>query len=113
MLNPGMPAVSAAAYTNNFAGTTSTMLFVIDHNNDKLYLQSPPNNGTLMEIGNLGINIEAANGFDIGGTTNNAYGLFTVAGTTKLYRIDLATGKATALTNFNSVVNGFTIGLGF
>ena len=29
-LNPGTPSISAAAYTNNFAGTATTSLFAID-----------------------------------------------------------------------------------
>jgi hypothetical protein len=112
-LNPGTPAVSAAAYTNNFAGTTSTQLFVIDFNNDKLFLQSPPNNGTLAQIGALGINVDAANGFDIGGTSNMAYGLFTSGSSTQLYSINLSSGSAKSKREFTGTVNGLAIGLGF
>ena len=112
-LNPGSPAISAAAYENNFAGTTATNLFVIDHMTDKLYLQSPPNNGTLVEIGNLGVNVEAANGYDIGGTSNIGYALLTASGATKLYSINKTSGAAIALGDFASTVNGFTVGLGF
>lgn len=112
-INPVGLSVSAAAYSNNFAGTTSTMLFDIDANADKLYLQSPPNSGTLTEIGNLGINVDASNGFDIGGNSGIAYGIFTVSGSTGLYKINLATGAATALGNISAGVTGFTIGLGF
>jgi hypothetical protein len=65
--------IGAAAYTNNFAGATSTTLFVIDHNTDKLYQQNPPNNGTLVETGSLGINITNANGFDIGSMSQKAF----------------------------------------
>ena len=36
-LNPGIPSVCAVAYTNNFAGTTTTGLYFIDHNSDKLF----------------------------------------------------------------------------
>jgi hypothetical protein len=57
--------IGAAAY-NNFAGATSTTLFVIDHNTDKLYQQNPPNNGTLVETGSLeSILPTLLNGFDI------------------------------------------------
>jgi hypothetical protein len=45
-INPGTPTISASAYTNNFAGATTTMLFDIDHTSDKLFLQNPPNIGT-------------------------------------------------------------------
>lgn len=112
-LNPGTPMVSAAAYTNNFAGATVTALLVIDPSTDKLYTQTPPNNGTLVEVGNLGINVEADNGFDIGGMSNIAYGLFTVGATTKIYSINITTGAATAVADFPGMAKGFAVGLGF
>lgn len=113
MINPGTPTLSAAAYTSNFAGATSTSLFVIDHSTDKLYLQNPPNNGTLVERGSLGINIEGANGFDIGSTSDKAYLIATVAGATKIYTVNTTNGSATSLANYPNSVRGFTIGLGF
>lgn len=112
-LNPGTPMVSAAAYTNNFAGATTTVLFDIDHATDKLYSQIPPNNGTLVETGSLGIDVTAENGFDIGGTTNKAYALLTVSGTTRVYTINLTTGAATQLSTFPNATKGFAVGLGF
>ncbi len=112
-LNPGTPSVSAAAYSNNFAGTATTTLYVIDPANDKLFIQSPPNNGTLTEVGNLGVNIETSNGFDIGGTSNKAYGAFTSGSTTRVYHVDLTNGKVSAKGSLPVMVSGFTIGLGF
>ncbi len=112
-LNPGTPAVSAAAYTNNFPGATSTTLFDIDPATDKLFAQNPPNNGTLVEVGNLGIDIGTENGFDIGGTTNKAYALVTVGSNYRIYSINLMTGAATQLSMFPNAVRGFAIGLGF
>lgn len=112
-LNPGSPAVSAAAYTNSFAGSTTTVLYDIDHQAGKLFKQDPPNNGTLVEVGSLGLSVDASNGFDIGGMSNKAWGIFTVGGTSSIYSIDLNTGKATAAGNFPSRVAGFTVGLGF
>jgi hypothetical protein len=114
VLNPGMPAVTAAAYTNNFAGTTSTTLFDIDSATDKLYRQDPPNSGTLVEIGSLGVNVDATNGFDIGGASNVPYALLSTSGGTQLYRINISNGSATALGTFSGgAVNGFAVGLGF
>lgn len=113
MLNPGMPSVTAAAYENNFAGTTNTTLFVVDTNTDKLYRQDPPNNGTLVEIGNLGVNVSGSNGFDIGGMSNIGYALFNSASNTKLYTINRTTGAITSNGDFTYSVRGFTIGLGF
>jgi Domain of unknown function (DUF4394) len=112
-LNPGTPVVSAAAYTNNFAGATTTTLFVIDPATDKLYMQNPPNNGTLVEVGALGINVETDNGFDIGGTSNKAYALLTVGAMSKIYTINLSTGAVTAVADIPGLARGFAVGLGF
>lgn len=112
-LNPGTPFVTAAAYSNNFAGTTATALYAIDTSNDKLFKQMPPNDGTLVEIGALGVNAEASNGFDIGGTSGKAYAILTVAGSNKIYEINLGTGAATTLSGFPKTVRGMTLGLGF
>ncbi|MES2619316.1 MAG: DUF4394 domain-containing protein, partial [Bacteroidota bacterium] len=113
MLNPGTPEISAAAYTNNFAGTTSTALFTIDAGSDKLYQQNPPNAGTLVEKGALGVSVDAATGFDIGGTTGTAYAILTSSGATNLYEINTTSGAAMPKGSFSSPVTGFAIGLGF
>jgi len=112
-LNPTPVAVSAAAYTDNFAGATTTSLFVIDHNTDKLYLQNPPNNGTLVERGSLGINIDGANGFDIGSTSQKAYLVASMGGTTRIYTVNTTNGSTASLAVFPNPVKGFAIGLGF
>jgi hypothetical protein len=93
-LNPGTPSVTAAAYTNNFAGATTTTLFVIDSGNDTLYQQNPANNGTLVAVGALGVNTSGVNGFDIG-SDGTAYAALTVGGVSNLYTINLNTGAAT------------------
>ena len=102
VLNPGTPMVSAAAYTNNFPGSTATVLYDIDPATDKLYMQNPPNNGTLVEVGALGVNVDDSNGFDIGGTSNNAYALLRVGGVTKIYSINITSGAATAYADFSN-----------
>lgn len=112
-LNPGMPAVDAVAYTNNFPGATTTVLYDIDFASDNLSMQTPPNNGTLVAIDPLGVNIDEANGFDIGGASGNAYAIFSSGGSTKFYSVNLTTGVATIISSFSSTVNGFAIGLGF
>lgn len=112
-LNPGSPMISAAAYTNNFAGATSTTLFVIDHNTDKLYQQNPPNNGTLVETGSLGINITNTNGFDIGSMSQKAYLIASVGLSTRIYSINTMTGAATSVSDYPNTVKAFTLGLGF
>ena len=112
-LNPGTPAIDAAGYTNSFAGATTTTLYDVDYVADKLFIQNPANAGTLIEVGSLGINVEASNGFDLGGRSNNAWGIFTAGGTNAIYSINLTTGQATQVMSFPSFVRGFAIGLGF
>lgn len=112
-ITPGTASVTGAAYTNNFAGATTTVLFDIDSSSDRLFKQDPPNNGTLVDVGALGINVESANGFDIGGTSGTAYGIFSVAGASKIYTVNLTSGAATGGAAFPQTVRGFTLGLGF
>ena len=112
-LPPGTTGVCAAAYTNNFDGATTTTLYVIDSQTDKLFRMDPANKGTLVEIGPLGVNVDDSNGFDIGGTSGKAYALLTVSGATKVYTINLTTGAATAVADFPQAVKGFALGLGF
>jgi len=110
-INPGAPIITGAAYTNNFAGTTTTALFVL--NDTALYLQNPPNNGTLVSIGALGLTNGIQNGFDIGGTSNNAFAIFTVGAATKVYSINLTSGVATAGVAYPNTVTAMAVGLGF
>lgn len=112
-INPGTPAISGSAYTNNFGGATTTTLYALDATTDRLYMQNPPNAGTLVDVGPLGINITADNGFDIGGTTNTAYALVTIATFSKVVSINLATGAVTPLADYPSLTKGFAVGLGF
>lgn len=116
-LTAGVPTVTAAAYTNNFAGAASTVLYDIDtrQGGAMLYTQNPPNNGTLVPVGPLNVVAEYTNGFDIGGTSGMAYALLRSGGTTRVYSINLTSGAATAGASLpgNSIVRGFTLGLGF
>lgn len=91
------PVVSAGAYTNSFAGTTATMLMVLDSDSDSLALQNPPNDGTLSNIGPLGLDLAGDGGMDIAGGANGMVlaSLRTAgAGPSRLYRVDLASGAA-------------------
>ena len=108
-INPGSPAISAVAYTNNTAGAATTTLYAIDPSSDKLYIMNPPNNGTLVEVGALGINVDGNNGFDITGTDNKAYALLSVGSATKLYSINLTTGVATPVGDFTGPVKGLAL----
>jgi hypothetical protein len=114
-INPTTAKISAAAYTSNFAGSTATILYDIDYVTGKLFKQDPPNTGTLVEVGSLGVVPTESNGFDIGGTSNKAWALLTVGGATKLYSINLTSGMATAVGTYTFTGNyrGFAVGLGF
>ncbi|WP_207431707.1 DUF4394 domain-containing protein [Sabulibacter ruber] len=113
MLNPGSPAVDASAYTNNFAGATTTALYNIDYNTDGLYLQNPPNAGTQVFIGSLGVATGPNNGFDIGGVSGTALALLQTGGQSGIYRINLSTGSATLVSTLSQTPVSFALGLGF
>lgn len=89
-------AITAAAYTNSFAGTASTTLFVIDAANSTLYTQNPPNNGTLASPVPLGVTATAVTGFDIDARTNTGYAIMTVGGVRNLYALNLSAATAPA-----------------
>ncbi len=100
------PNVVGAAYSNNFAGTTSTTLYDIDSNLDVLVTQgSPngnptsPNTGQLFTVGPLGFNTSDVVGFDIAAANNAAYAALqpAIGGFSSLYSINLSTGQATLI----------------
>jgi hypothetical protein len=99
MLTRGAFAVTAAAYTNNFAPSPSTVLYVIDTQNDRLLTQNPPNNGTLNDVGSLGIDVAAVNGFEIVGPDTALAVLSTTTAPAALYTINLTTGGALLVGN--------------
>lgn len=87
------PAVVGSAYTNNFAGATTTTLFGIDAVLDMLVKQDPPNTGGLVSIGGTGEDITNLTGFDIS-TNGNAYVAIERGGVPSwLYSINLSTGS--------------------
>ncbi|BBO36422.1 DUF4394 domain-containing protein [Lacipirellula parvula] len=90
------PNVVNSAYTNNFAGATTTQLYGIDTALDILVTQAN-NAGTLGTVGPLGFNVTGVGGFDISGTTGIAYAALLLSGSSQsnLYTINLATGAAT------------------
>ena len=97
------PNVTAAAYTNSFAGTKETALYDIDATTGMLLKQAPPNDGIVTAIGSLGVKVDGPIAFDIlsdgkGGNT----GWLLADG--NLHTVDLATGKATAV----SAIAGLT-----
>lgn len=87
-------SVSASAYTNAFAGASTTQLFNIDCAAGTRTLQNPPNAGTLTNPTALGVTCEAANGFDIDARNNTGFAALRVGGVTQLYSVSLAAGGA-------------------
>ena len=120
--NLSATGVSAAAYTNNQSNANATALYDYDATTGTLYLQNPPNNGTLVSQGNSGLTAAAADGsdFDIyntpSTTTNQALlavNTDATAGRTtfdNLYSVNLANGAATSLgtIGFGTNVSGLT-----
>ena len=92
----GTASVSAAAYTNTFAGATTTALYDIDAATGLLHLQDPPNNGGLAAGVALGVASTTVNGFDIDARSNTGYAALTVDGVTSLYTVNVGATSAAA-----------------
>lgn len=121
------PNVVGAAYTNNFSGTTSTMLYNLDSGLDLLVTQNPANNGTLQTVGPLGILIDENTGFDIDDSAPQV-ALATInevpppvdyswgerspeGGNSAIYSINLATGRATFVSMLGAQVVDIALNL--
>lgn len=109
--NGKTPHMTAAGYTNSFAGATTTTLYGIDTTLGTLVRQGSvggtplsPNAGQLSTVGPLGIQVTSTNGFDISRYNDAAYAALTpqTGGPSSLYTINLATGAATRLGDFNT-----------
>ncbi len=94
----GTPDVAAAAYSNNIPNAVATTLFNIDATLDRLLTQNPPNDGTLNDVGPLGIDTTAVAGFDIA-ADGTAFAVLAppAATNSQLVTINTATGAATAI----------------
>ena len=88
------PKVTAAAYSNSYAGTKETALYDIDTANGTLVKQAPPNDGILNTIGSLGVKIDGPVAFDIWSDGQGGNNGWMLSGG-KLFAIDLASGAAT------------------
>lgn len=89
---PTTASVTGAAYSNSLAGTGTTALYDIDVAQNRLYIQSPPNDGTLLSanVASLGVNADGTSGFDIDPLTNKGYAVLQVDGVSMFYGIDLS-----------------------
>lgn len=97
------PYITAAAYTNSFAGATTTTLYDIDANQDTLVQQDPANDGTLKTVGNLGFDITRHAGFDIA-SGNRGFVALQINGSpgSTFYSINLMTGGLGFVGNFGT-----------
>lgn len=106
------PSVTGGAYTNAPRGgvATSTQLFDVESGADALVLQDPPNAGTLVTRGPLGVAVGADGGFDVQTGTGTAYLVTTVGLTVEVRTVDLATGATTLVGSAPTLatVTGFT-----
>ncbi len=94
------PAVGAAAYTSSVFGDpapATTTLLDIDSGRNVVVRQDPPNNGTLVTVGALGVDAGAAAHFDIG-SGDRGWAAFAATGQdgVRLWSVNLSTGATTA-----------------
>lgn len=95
--NKGKKAsVTAAGYSNSFAGTKETVLYDVDVANSVLVKQAPPNDGILNTIGALGPKLSGVVAFDIMSDGKGGNTAYLLAGNT-LHTVDLTTGAAKAV----------------
>ena len=101
-LNPNDPTVVGSAYTNSSFSATppaSTILYALDALDDAVYVQNPPNNGTLTMPQQLDINVRGDSGFDIAGQNNVGY-VATASDRrpgAELYRVNVLNGNSVKL----------------
>lgn len=102
------PAITAAAYTYNADNEKLTTNYAIDRVRGTLAMQGTregkqpavsPNLGVLTTVGELGTGPLDDAHFDISDVSNTAFAALTPAGdgATRLYRVDLENGKASAV----------------
>ncbi len=128
-INGGGTGVSGAAYTNSFGQSLTggvTTQYVIDATTNNLFIQNPPNSGTVtagvaIMIGDVALDFTEVSGFDIPfevrTTASNApvqsgvaFAALTVAGEQRMYSIDLVTGQATDIGAPPMNLSGLAVG---
>ncbi len=115
------PGVGSSAYTNSYIGTTATTLYDLDEANSRLVKQDPPNAGTLVTVGPLGVSTSGATKiadldiyFNPTNQVQTAY--MTVAtvtsptaASTAFYTVNLSTGTATSVGTIGAGTSPTTI----
>ncbi|MFB9991819.1 DUF4394 domain-containing protein [Deinococcus oregonensis] len=110
------PTLTAAAYTNSFAGAPvtgdTTALYSIDAGTDSLVMHTgAPQFSTLNTVGPLNIDApNGATGFDIVGA-NEAYLSTSNGTTTTLYSVNLTSGAATPTATFTGSLKTLAVAL--
>ena len=110
---------TGASYTNSQlmppAAPGTPTLYYINSSTDQLAKSSTStfNSPTIMDVGNLGAGLDVlkANGFEVLGD-GQAFAALTMDGarlTTGIYSINLSTGAATLLGNYNGTLSGLTV----
>ncbi len=123
-INGGTVTVDDAAYTNNSINTAVTTLYTLDSFSNTLWIQNPPNAGTqtlpvVLTLAGSPLDFSAECGLDIplgvnvaalnAAASGDAFAALTVAGVSGLYRVNLATGAATALGSFGVPVRDLAV----
>ena len=111
--------LAGAAYTNNdLDPTTGTTLFDIDTALNQVAIQSPPNAGALVATGQLTVDPDTPVGFDLytdlqDGVAqhNRGFASLVVGGVSGFYRVNVLTGRATRIDNFDEAVLDIAIPL--
>jgi len=119
VLDGNDPNVTHVAYTNNFAGATSTTLFGISNVVGINLVRiggvggtPSPNTGQVTTIGPLGLTGSIFGGFDIDPDSGTAYAALNIGGSPRLYLVDLTTGAATLVGTIGAgdlVVDGLAV----
>ena len=104
---------TGVAYSNSAPGGTpaSTGLYYINSATDTLsFAATGFNNPTITTVGALGVDVLNANGFDILGSSTAYAALNVDSGSlsTGIYSINLSTGAATLVGQYNGTLTGLT-----
>ncbi|WP_114748945.1 DUF4394 domain-containing protein [Pleomorphovibrio marinus] len=100
------PRIGGVAYTNSVAGASSTELYDIDIEGNKLFIQDPPNDGGLREVGDLGVDLQGMINFDINPDNSVAMAVAYHEDESRLYTINLNSGRAEWIGDFSSPIKG-------
>jgi Domain of unknown function (DUF4394) len=101
------PKVTAAGYSNSFAGTKETALYDIDASEGTLLKQAPPNDGIVSTIGTLGVKTDGPIAFDIWSDGKGANVGWLLAGG-NLHSVDLVSGAAKSVGSIQGMKGNVT-----